>query len=113
MHLNQTFSLWEFEHKIPGQCRCGKNGIQIDKNSKAVTRSKETEIREKREKLVRRKRWLETGRGEEAIKVNMYLAPLGHVYALQGRSFSGPSLGTEITPNVSLSPAAPKSRQKH
>lgn len=67
VHLNQTFSL-EFEHKIPGECRCGKNGIQIDKNSKAVTKSKETEIRQKREKLVRRKMWLETGRGKKQSK---------------------------------------------
>lgn len=68
--------------------------------------------------------WLETGRGEEAIKVNTSVVPgspvhavsqlkllwclpgawitmfsKGHVYALQGRNFTGPSLCTEITPN--------------
>lgn len=75
VHLNQTFSLWEFEYKTPGEYHCGKNGIQIDKNSKAVTRGKETETREKREKLVRRKMWLETGRGQGAMKVNVSVAP--------------------------------------
>ena len=76
--------------------------------------------------------WLETGRGEEAIKVNTSVvlgSPVhavsqlkllwclpgawittfskGHVYALQGRNFTGPSLCTEITPN-DLSPLQPQ-----
>ena len=33
----------------------GRNGIKIEKKSKVVNRSNETEIRQKREKLVRRK----------------------------------------------------------
>lgn len=33
------------------ECHCRKNGTKIEKRSKVVTRSNETDIREKREKL--------------------------------------------------------------
>lgn len=51
VHLNQIFSLWKFECTMHRECHCRKNGTKIEKRSKVVTRSNETDIREKREKL--------------------------------------------------------------
>lgn len=48
---------------------------KIEEKREVVTSSNKREIREKRGKLVRRKMWLETGRREEAIKVNLRVVP--------------------------------------